>query len=228
MAVSATSAASATDTFSTLGLGKKAAEKADENSLTGAQDRFLKLLVTQIRNQDPLNPMDQAEMTSQLAQLNMASGIEKLNASISALVGSYDESQTMQAAAMIGKHVLVDGKTMGLTAAGGVAGYELAAPADKLKITIKDGNGLVMRMLELTDVKAGAGNFFWDGKTDAGNPAVTGNYSFELEATAGEKAVGSTALTIGTVNAVNRNSKGFELDLGALGAFQFSDIKQII
>jgi flagellar basal-body rod modification protein FlgD len=222
------STGSNSDIFSNLGLGKKTTAELDPNSLKGAEDRFLKMLVTQIRNQDPLNPMEQAEMTSQLAQLNMASGIEKLNASISALVGSYEESQTMQAAAMIGKHVLVEGNSLDLTSAGGVAGYELAAPADKLKVTIKDGNGLIMRTLEMSDAEAGTGNFFWDGKTDAGVAAVAGKYSFEVEATQGEDTVGSLALTVGTVNAVTRSNTGYELDLGELGGFQFADVRQII
>ena len=228
MATVQSSTASNTDLFSNLGLGKKTAATTDENSLAGAQDRFLKLLVTQIRNQDPLNPMEQAEMTSQLAQLNMASGIEKLNASITSLVGSYDETQTMQAAAMIGKHVLVEGKSLDLTASGGVAGFELTGPADQVKITIKDGNGLLMRTLELSDIEAGTGNFFWDGKTDAGVAAATGKYSFEIEATRGSDTVGSTALTIGTVNAVTRSNNSYELDLGELGGFQFADVRQII
>jgi flagellar basal-body rod modification protein FlgD len=222
------STGSSSDVYSTLGLGKKAAVAKDENSLEGAQDRFLKMLVTQIKNQDPLNPMDQAAMTGQLAQLNMASGIEKLNASITALVGSYGESQTMQAAGMIGKNVLVEGKTLDLTSAGGIAGFDLAGAADKLKITIKDGNGLVMRQLELNDVEAGTGNFFWDGKTDGGVAAVSGKYSFELEATQGEKSVGSTALAVGTVDAITRNTKGFDLDLGDLGSFSFAAIRKII
>lgn len=222
------STGSSTDIFSNLGLGKKTATELDPNSLKGAEDRFLKMLVTQIRNQDPLNPMEQAELTSQLAQLNMASGIEKLNSSISSLVGSYEESQTMQAAAMIGKHVLVEGNSLDLTSAGGVAGYELTAAADKLKVTIKDGNGLVMRTLEISDAEAGTGNFFWDGKTDAGVAAVAGKYSFEVEATQGEDTVGSLPLTIGTVNAVTRSNKGYELDLGELGGFRFADVRQII
>ena len=217
-----------TDVFSALGLGQKTTNAADPNSLVEAQDRFLKLLVTQIRNQDPLNPMDQAEMTSQLSQLNMASGIEKLNASFAKLTGSYDESQTMQAAAMIGKHVLVEGQTMELTSAGGIAGYELAAPADKLQVTIKDANGLVMRKIELSDAKAGAGNFFWDGNTDAGQAAVNGRYTFELEASSGENTVGSKPLSVGTVNAVTRSNGGFVLDLGSLGAFSFANVRQII
>lgn len=222
------STGSSTDIFSNLGLGQKTASALDPNSLKGAEDRFLKMLVTQIRNQDPLNPMEQAELTSQLAQLNMASGIEKLNASISALVGSYEESQTMQASAMIGKHVLVEGNSLDLTSAGGFAGYELTGAADQLKVTIKDGNGLVMRTLEINDAEAGTGNFFWDGKTDAGVAAVAGKYSFEVEATQGEDTVGSLPLTIGTVNAVTRSNTGYELDLGELGGFQFVDVRQII
>lgn len=222
------STGSSTDIFSNLGLGKKTASELDPNSLKGTEDRFLKMLVTQIRNQDPLNPMEQSELTSQLAQLNMATGIEKMNASISALVGSYGETQTMQAAAMIGKNVLVEGNSLALTSAGGVAGYELTAPADKLKVTIKDGNGLVMRTLEMNDAAAGTGNFFWDGKTDAGVAAVAGNYRFEIEATQGEASVGSLPLTVGTVNAVTRSSTGYELDLGELGGFQFADVRQII
>ena len=226
--VQSTGNTKASDVFASLGLGKKTAVAQDENSLAGAEDRFLKLLVTQIRNQDPLNPMEQAEMTSQLAQLNMASGIEKLNASISALVGSYEESQTMQAASMIGKHVLVEGKSLDLTSAGGVAGYELKGAADKLTVTIKDGNGLIMRTLEMNDVEAGTGNFFWDGKTDAGVAAVAGKYSFSIEAIRGKDTVGSTELSVGTVNAVTRSNNGYELDLGELGGFKFTDVRQII
>ena len=129
---------------------------------------------------------------------------------------------------MIGKHVLVEGKSLDLTSVGAIAGYELAAPADKLKVTIKDGNGLLMRTLELSELEAGTGNFFWDGNTDAGVPAVAGKYRFEIEATQGEDTVGSTALTVGTVNAVTRNMNGYELDLGELGGFRFEDVRQII
>jgi flagellar basal-body rod modification protein FlgD len=129
---------------------------------------------------------------------------------------------------MIGKHVLVEGNSLDLTSAGGVAGYELSGAADQLKVTIKDGNGLVMRTLEMNDAEAGTGNFFWDGKTDAGVEAVAGKYSFTVEATQGEDTVGSLPLTVGTVNAVTRSNTGYELDLGELGGFRFADVRQII
>lgn len=216
-----------TDPFAGLGLGK-ATNKETANSMDAAADRFLKLLVTQIRNQDPLNPMDNAQMTSQLAQINTVNGIEKLNSALNRLVDFYEGGQAMQAADMIGKHVLVGGSDLQLTNAGGVAGYDLAGAADQVKATISDGNGLVMRTLLLGAAEAGTGNFFWDGKTDAGEAAVNGKYSFQIEATRGTDPVGSTALTIGTVSAVTRNNNSFELDLGELGGYRFEDIKQIL
>ncbi len=83
------------------------------------QNRFLKLLTTQLKNQDPLNPMDNAQMTSQLAQMSTVSGIEKLNTTLGKMLDIYDSGQSMQAAGLIGKHVLVPGNTLPL--AGGQA-----------------------------------------------------------------------------------------------------------
>lgn len=218
------------DVFSNLGLNKSNAtdKTKSASAMEEAENRFMRLLVTQIKNQDPLNPMDNAQMTSQLAQINTVNGIEKLNASINKMVEYFQGGQAMEAAGMIGKHVLVPGSDLQLTTAGGIGGYELKAPADQVQVTIKDSNGLVMRTLQLGEADAGTGNFFWDGKTDGGVAAVPGNYSYLIEATRGKDSVGSSPLTVGTVNAVTRSSNGFELDLGELGDYQFDEIKQIL
>src|SRR5690625_3713520 len=85
------------------------------DSLMGdTQDRFLTLLVTQLRNQDPLNPMDNAEVTSQIAQLSTVNGINQLDETLLALSGQMDVSQSMQAANLIGKGVLVPGGKVAL------------------------------------------------------------------------------------------------------------------
>jgi len=76
----------------------------------GTEDRFLKLLVTQMKNQDPLNPLDNAQVTSQMAQLSTVTGIEKLNAALTTMSQSFASSQSLQAANMIGHGVLVPGK----------------------------------------------------------------------------------------------------------------------
>ena len=96
------------------------------------QTRFLNLLVTQLKNQDPLNPMDNSQMTTQLSQISTVSGIEKLNATMEKLLGNYSGSQNMQAAAMIGKTVLTAGKGLELDAGGAVGGIKLDGAADKV------------------------------------------------------------------------------------------------
>src|SRR5580693_3920451 len=84
------------------------------DSAAAAQNQFLTLLVTQMQNQDPLNPMDNSQMTSQLAQLSTVSGIDTLNTTLQSLVGSYQTSQTLQATSMIGQNVFTPGNTMTL------------------------------------------------------------------------------------------------------------------
>src|SRR3990167_8083696 len=87
----------------------KAGAAATASTAADTQDRFLKLLVTQMKNQDPLNPMDNAQVTSQMAQLSTVTGIDKLNVTLQALSDSMASSQSLQAASMIGYGVLVPG-----------------------------------------------------------------------------------------------------------------------
>ena len=104
--------------------------KSTQKSAVQEQEtKFLTLLMTQMKNQDPLNPMDNAQVTTQLALLNMASGIEKLNAAFGQLLSGYNDSMSMQSAAMIGKNVLVAGNNLPLSKGQAVAGAKLEADA---------------------------------------------------------------------------------------------------
>lgn len=197
-------------------------------AMADAEDRFLTLLTTQLKNQDPLNPMDNAQLTSQLAQISTVNGIEKLNATLQTLLSSMTETQAMQAASMVNHGVLVPGASLALGESGGIGGFELAAGVDELTVTIKDANGLVMRTLSLGAQDAGIHPFVWDGKTDAGAQAALGSYSFSLAAKRGGEATTATALAYGLVQAVTRNNGSLTLDVGALGEFGMADIKQII
>ena len=87
-------------------------------SATEQSDRFLKLLVTQMQNQDPLNPMDNAQVTTQLAQISTVSGVDKLNTSVTAMSSLLLQSQTLQGAGLVGKEVLIAGSDLLLDAAG--------------------------------------------------------------------------------------------------------------
>ena len=197
-------------------------------STEDTQDRFLKLLVTQLKNQDPLNPMDNSEMTSQLAQMSTVSGIEKLNTTLSSLVDSVGTSQSMQAAAMIGKNVLVSGNQLALANGAAYGGVGLSGAADQVTLKIVDKSGAVVQTTQLGAREAGVFNIAWDGMTDAETQAADGNYTFSVEAVRGGEKVAAEALQFGTVSALVRSSSGFLLDLGALGTVDFNNVQQIL
>lgn len=200
----------------------------DTSVINEAENRFLTLLTTQLKNQDPLNPMDNAQLTSQLAQISTVNGIEKLNDSLKTLLSGMTDSQAMQAAALVNHGVLVPGSSLALGEQGGIGGFELATAADDVTVTIKDANGLVVRTLSLGAQDAGIIPFVWDGKSDSGAQAATGNYTYSISAKTGSTTSTPTALAYGLVQAVTRNSSGMTLDVGTLGAYGLSDVKQIL
>lgn len=222
---SVASASNASNIYAAL----NGADSTNKTSATGdIENRFLLLLTTQLKNQDPLNPLDNAQVTSQLAQINTVNGIEKLNTTMSQLMAAYDNTQAMQQAGMIGKHVLSSGNGLTLSSGQAGAGVKLDGAADSVLITIKDANGKVVQSQELGARAAGNFSFAWDGKNDAGEQLADGKYSFTVTAKQGGEAVTATALQIGTVSAVTRSTNGFVLDLGAQGNVKFADVQQIL
>lgn len=198
-----------------------------KSTTADAQDRFLKLLTTQLKNQDPLNPMDNAQMTSQLAQISTVDGIEKLNATLKMLVSSSVDGEAMQAAALVGHQVMVNGGGLQLGDSGAAGGITLTSAADQVIVTVKDPNGLVMRTLNLGNLDAGTHNFAWDGKTDAGAQAVNGRYGISVVGKRGSENVAAATLELASVASINRSTQGVTLDLGRLGLVRLSDVKQI-
>ncbi|HTY02165.1 MAG TPA: flagellar hook assembly protein FlgD [Rhodocyclaceae bacterium] len=198
------------------------------SSASDTQNRFLTLLTAQLKNQDPLNPMDNAQMTSQLAQISTVDGLERLNTTLQALLDSSSGSQTLQAASMVGHTVLVPGTSMALSKSMGVAGVELASAADNVTVTIKDSNGAVVDTMNLGALKAGLNGFTWDGKTTNGSIAADGKYTFSVSAKQGSNDVTATALAVGVVGGVTRNGQTFNLDVTGLGTFALSDVREIL
>lgn len=219
---------SAADIFATLN-GNGATTGANATSTTQeAQDRFLKLLVTQLKNQDPLNPLDNAQVTTQLAQINTVTGIEKLNTTLGTLLSSLNDSQAMEAAGLIGKSVLVPGSGLALTNGEAYGGINLSAPADHVTLKIFDATGKLLKTQDLGAHDAGNFNFGWNGSTDAGTTAATGNYKFSVEAIRDGEKVAADGLQIGTVSALVRAKSGFLLDLGSLGTVDFKNVQQVL
>ncbi|WP_192036491.1 flagellar hook assembly protein FlgD [Halomonas sp. YLGW01] len=198
-------------------------------------DSFMTLLVTQLKNQDPLNPMENAEMTSQLAQINTVSGIEDLDKTLNAINDQIGAGQTLQAAGLVGKGVLVPGDR--LLVSGGEAGnvttpfgIDLAGPADSVEVTITDGTGQVVEQFDAGAQDAGVTRLSWDGTGTGGTPVAPGGYTVRLEAIRGEESVTARALNYAEVGGVVPQQDGAAmLDLGAVyGQAGLNDVKQIL
>ena len=215
------------DTGTSLLASLNGAQGPTKTTAEDPQDRFLKLLVTQMKNQDPLSPLDNAQVTSQLAQISTVSGIDKLNTTMQTLATGFGASQSLAAANMIGHSVLVPGSTTQLSSTGAVLGVDLAQPADKVTITISDSSGRPIHSMDLGPQSAGALAFQWDGTTDSGATAAAGTYSFSVNAVLGGKQVDAQPLSVGQVESVSQGAQGLKLNLGALGAVGLPDVRQI-
>lgn len=187
-------------------------------------DRFLKLLVAQMQNQDPLSPMDNAQVTSQMAQINTVSGIEKVNESIQAMGGQFTQMQALQGAQLVGQGVMVAGKGLTLDPATGQAsaGYELAGPADAARIEVLSASGRVIDTVDLGAETSGRHSFTW---APAQVPADTSGISFRVVATNGAAAVNTTALVRDQVVAVSNSSGSLKLDLASGNQINYGDVK---
>lgn len=198
------------------------------SSIDDAQNRFMTLLVTQMKNQDPLNPMDNAQVTSQMAQLSTVTGINQLNATVNSLMSAFQSNQSLQAAGMIGHGVLAPGSTVSLSSGTGILGVEMTGPADSVNVAIKDASGKVVRTISLGAQEAGIVPVQWDGKTDSGATAVDGKYSFTVTAMQGGKSTTANTLSFGQVGSVTTGSQGVSLNVTDIGAVSLSDVRQIL
>jgi flagellar basal-body rod modification protein FlgD len=187
-------------------------------------DRFMKLLVAQLNNQDPMNPMDNAQMTSQIAQINTVSGIQEVNESIKSMATQFASMQMMQGASMIGHEVLTDSNK--LTVAGGVGkgAVELAGNADKVSIQVVSPGGQVLDTLNLGAMTGGRHNFEWDASAYAG----TGNPTFKVTATSGSTPVSTTTMARSTVESISSDALGMNLTLKGGSVVAYNTIKAIL
>jgi flagellar basal-body rod modification protein FlgD len=224
---------SSTSIIDGINNANQAAAKSSSSSASSAasvqdmQDRFMTLFLAQLQHQDPLNPMDNAETTSQLAQMNMVSGIQSLNSTLQTLLGSYNDALSLQAANLIGKNVLVPGDNLALGSNGGVFGLDLAGAADKVEVSILDGSGKEVAHESLGQLDAGTYSFAWDGTDSTGGTAAAGNYTFAVSASLSGKAVNATALQAGTVSALTRAGSGTQVEVAGLGNVGLADVKQV-
>lgn len=195
------------------------------------QDAFLELMLTQIKHQDPLNPMESGDFLSQIAQFGTVNGITELNNSFASLSGSLQSSQALQASTMVGNTVLVPGNTSELVSGGQITGaVDLSSSTSNLVLNITDATGQTVRQVDLGSHAGGLTKFTWDGLDNSGNPLPSGSYTIEAAGLIGGEAVAQSVLVNAKVESVTLSKNGGEplLNLGVLGTVSINEVREIM
>jgi len=204
------------------------ASAASPTSAQAIQNEFLTLLTTQLKAQDPLNPMDSSQMTSQLAQISTVSGIQQLDGTMQSMMTSNSALQTAQSASLIGHTILGPGSSFALPASGGTKlGVSLSSPADSVTVNVKDANGNLVKSFNLGPQSNTVATVAWDGTTSQGSAAPAGDYSLSVQATLAGKQVTATPLVQGKVTGVTSSSAGISLDVAGIGSVALGTVAQI-
>jgi len=216
-----TSAAASSDTAA-LYQQLQGSSTSSSNSASETADRFLKLLVAQMKNQDPLSPMDNAQMTSQMAQINTVSGLDKVNTSIQSMSAQFLQMQAMQSASLVGKDVLVSGNALALEQGKAQAAFDLAGAADSVKVEVLNGAGRVVDTVDLGAESSGRHAFTWNAPDALKDGS---GYTFRIAAASGAKAVTATPLTRDQVQSVSSSGGALTLQLAGGASVAYSDVK---
>jgi flagellar basal-body rod modification protein FlgD len=204
------------------------------NSATGGQalgkDAFLQLLVTQLKNQNPLEPQDNGAFVAQLAQFSSLEGITTLNDTVSGLASNYNSSQALQASSLVGRSVIAPGDKAVVDTTKSLSGT-VVVPSSVTSATLKitDSTGKTVRTIDLGSQKAGNASFIWDGKNDAGETVPAGTYTFGATTTIDGQSVALITNLPATVNSVTISQTGGELmlNLAGLGSVALSKVQTI-
>lgn len=178
------------------------------------KDTFLQLLVTQMKNQNPLDPQDNSEFVAQLAQFSSVEGINNLNDTVSTLAGNYTSSQALQASALVGHSVLAQTGSTVVNTANGITGqFDLASASTDATVKVYDASGNLVKNIDLGAQAAGNVSFSWDGTDNEGKALSSGTYKFVASATVDGSEVAQTTYLPATVTSVTVGSTTGDMTL---------------
>jgi flagellar basal-body rod modification protein FlgD len=204
------------------------------------QDTFLQLMISQLKNQDPLSPQDNGEFVSQLAQFSSVEGLDKLNKNFDTFASKFVSNQALQASSLVGRTVTVAGKTTALEPKGVVTtGADVPAGANNFSLAISKPNGALVQTIDFDKVAGDQFKLTWDGRNavldgQALNiPASvkgvdSGVYTFKLSALVDGKRTELDNSVTANVNSVTLGKNGtLTLNLAGAGSVNLSDIEEI-
>lgn len=215
----------ATNPYADIGLALKAppTQKAELG-----QAEFLRLMTTQLQNQDPFKPMESGEFLGTIAQFSTVSGIQSLQSSFEGLAASLSSNQTLQASQMVGRAVLVPSDTGFLPEGGLLMGAADLPAGGDVSVEIRDASGQVVRHLDLGQQGAGLAEFTWDGVADDGTQLPQGSYTMAAFLRQGGSATSVATLGVGLVDSVSLGANGLTLNLLGLAPVALTQVRQIL
>lgn len=218
--------ANATDVLSKYRLDQ---EQVGGNKNELGKNEFMDLMIAQLKNQNPLEPQDNGEFISQLAQFSSLEEMQKLSGSVDDVVSQFRSTQALQASAMVGRTVLAPSGIGVLGASGEISGnVEVPATTSGLRVSIENQAGERVRQMDLGSQQAGVTGFNWDGKDGNGNSLPPGPYRIVAEASYpdGQQQLGT--MVSANVDSVSLGKGGsVTLNLAGMGSIALSDVEQI-
>jgi flagellar basal-body rod modification protein FlgD len=217
----------AVDPLNGTGGGTTAAGKAAQNAL--GSEEFLKLMITQLRNQDPFKPVEPTEFLGQLAQFGTVSGIQDMQGSLTTLSDSLRSSQVLGGSTLVGREVLAEADTATLSETGEVRGaVDMPAGTSNAMLVVTDASGQLVRRVQLSS-QEGEQDFTWDGNTDLGTRAPAGNYTLQAIAQVGTDAEQLPTQLVSKVGSVTIDPNTFKLTLNTqMGPIALANVRRVM
>lgn len=194
--------------------------KSSSTDPSAMQDRFLKMLVAQMNNQDPMNPMDNAEVTSQTAQINTVMGIQQLNETLKSMATQVTGMQTMQGASLVGKVALVEGSRPYVENSVAYGGFELSDAATDVRVDVLDAAGKVLATSTLGAQAAGR-QFFEVSMEGLDTSKVA---TFQVTANSGTKAVTTTNISLQPITSIGMQNGTLKLTSSTGKTFGYDEV----
>jgi len=207
-----------------------AAAQAKKSANNLGIDEFLTLMTTQLKNQDPMKPLDGTAFIAQLAQFGAVSGIQQMQTSMETLAASLRSTQALNGATLVGREVLAPTDTLNHTAGVSATGeVEVPEGIANVDIRITNSAGEVVRQMTVPATD-GIARFTWDGMGDDGASAASGSYDIEALGTIGSTTESLNILLAGRVSSVSidANGAGLTLNTGTLGPVAMADVRRVM
>lgn len=213
--------------FEHLNGNRPAQDNKSSNEL--GQDQFMTLMLAQMKNQDPMSPMENGEFIAQLAQFRTVTGVEQLNNSFNSFAGTMQSSQALQASTLVGREVLIPGNVGNLPMDGAFSGtIDLPSASGDVRYNVYSSSGALVAQMGLGAQPAGQVPFVWDGRMPDGSMAPAGRYQVEANALiAGERQAMDTYVSAKVESVSLSAGREPVLNLANVGPMGFSQVREI-